>query len=84
MLVARGLGRPTMPPNARCVARSAARITTAHARCGAPKSPLFYTLCETAKLVGVDPHAYLLHALYAAIAKPGAISYPEDLTPPPA
>jgi hypothetical protein len=44
-----------------------------------------YTLCETAKLAGVDPHAYLLHALYAAIAKPGAITYPDDLlTPQPA
>jgi hypothetical protein len=40
---------------------------------------LFYTFCETAKLVGVDPHAYLRHALYAAIARPGAVTYPEDL-----
>jgi hypothetical protein len=31
------------------------------------------------KLVGVDPHAYLLRALYAAIAQPGAITFPEDL-----
>ena len=46
---------------------------------------LFYTLCETAKLVGIDPDAYLLHALHAAIATPGAITYPEDrLTPQPA
>jgi hypothetical protein len=29
--------------------------------------------------VGVDPHAYVLRALYAAIAQPGAITYPEDL-----
>jgi hypothetical protein len=41
---------------------------------------LYYTLCETAKLVGVDPRAYLLRALYAAIAQPGAVTYPEDLT----
>jgi hypothetical protein len=40
---------------------------------------LFYTLCETAKLVGVDVHAYLLRALYAAMAEPGALTYPEDL-----
>jgi hypothetical protein len=35
-------------------------------------------LCETAKLVGVDPNAYLLRALYAAIAQPGTVIYPED------
>ncbi len=35
---------------------------------GTQVAALFYTLCETAKLVGVDPRrAYLLHALYAAI-----------------
>jgi hypothetical protein len=38
---------------------------------------LFYTLCETAKLAGVDPHSYLLRALYAAIVQPGAVTYPE-------
>jgi hypothetical protein len=41
---------------------------------------LYYTLCESAKLTGVDPHAYLLRALYTAIACPGAVTYPEDLT----
>src|SRR5438874_12526581 len=46
---------------------------------GTEVAVLFYTLCETAKLVGVDPHAYLLHAVYAAIASPGAVTYPEDL-----
>ena len=46
---------------------------------GTQVAALFYTLCETAKLVGVDPHAYLLRALHAAIATPGAITYPEDL-----
>jgi hypothetical protein len=52
---------------------------------GTQVAALFYTLCETAKLVGIDPHAYLLHALHAAIATPGAITYPEDLlTPQPA
>jgi transposase len=52
---------------------------------GTQVAALFYTLCETAKLVGIDPHAYLLHALYVAIAQPGAITYPEDLlTPQPA
>ena len=46
---------------------------------GTQVAALFYTLCETAKLMAVDPHAYLLRALYAAIAQPGAVTYPEDL-----
>jgi transposase len=46
---------------------------------GTQVAALFYTLCETAKLAGVDPHAYLLRGLYAAIARPGAITCPEDL-----
>jgi hypothetical protein len=52
---------------------------------GTQVAALFYTLCETAKLAGVDPHAYLLRAPYATIARPGAVTYPEDLlTTPPA
>jgi transposase len=46
---------------------------------GTQVAALFYTLCETAKLVGIDPHAYLLRALYTAIAEPGAVTKPEDL-----
>jgi transposase len=46
---------------------------------GTQVAALFYTLCETAKLVGVDPHAYLLRALHSAIVQPGAVTYPEDL-----
>jgi len=46
---------------------------------GTQVAALFYTLCETAKLAGIDPHAYLLRALSAAIARPGAVTYPEDL-----
>jgi transposase len=46
---------------------------------GTHVAALFYTLCETAKLAAVDPHAYLLRALYVAIARPGAVTYPEDL-----
>ena len=52
-------------------------------RRGTEVAALFYTLCETAKLVGIDPHAYLLRALYAAMARPGVITYPEDLVPTP-
>ena len=52
---------------------------------GTQVAALFYTLCETAKLVGVDPNAYLLRALHAAIAQPGVITLPDDLlsSPPP-
>ena len=46
---------------------------------GTQVAALFYTLCETAKLAGVDPHAYLLRTLYAALQQPGAVTYPEDL-----
>jgi transposase len=46
---------------------------------GTQVAALFYTLCETAKLVGVDPNVYLLRALHTAIAQPGAITSPDDL-----
>jgi transposase len=46
---------------------------------GTQVAALFYTLCETAKLASVDPQAYLLRALYTAIAQPGAVTYPADL-----
>ena len=46
---------------------------------GTQVAALFYTLCETAKLVGVDPHAYLLQATEAAIAEPGTVTLPEAL-----
>jgi transposase len=49
-------------------------------RRGTEVAALYYTLCETAKLAGVDPRTYLLRALYAAIAHPGAVTYPDDLT----
>jgi transposase len=46
---------------------------------GTQVAALFYTLCETAKLAGVDPHTYLLRAVEAAIAQPGTITLPEAL-----
>ena len=48
---------------------------------GTQVAAVFYTLCETARLAAVDPQAYLLHAVYAAIAQPGAITFPEALIP---
>lgn len=34
---------------------------------GTEVAALFYTLCETAKLQGAEPRAYLLKAAYASI-----------------
>jgi transposase len=48
---------------------------------GTQVAAVFYTLCETARLAGVDPQAYLLKAVYAAIARPGAVTLPEALIP---
>lgn len=48
---------------------------------GTQVAAVFYTLCETARLAGVDPQAYLLRAVYAAIARPGTVTFPEDLIP---
>lgn len=39
---------------------------------------LFYSLIESAKLVGVDPAAYLAEATIRAIKEPGAITLPHD------
>ena len=47
---------------------------------GAEVAALFYTLFESAKLAGVDPHAYVLKATRRAIASPGTLTLPEDLT----
>lgn len=44
---------------------------------GTQVAALFYTLCETAKLSDVDPHAYLLHATEAALARPGTVTLPD-------
>ena len=41
---------------------------------------LCYTLCESAKLVGVDPHAYPLTATEAALAAPGTATLPSPVT----
>jgi len=48
---------------------------------GTQVAALFYTLCETAHLVGIDPHAYLLHAVTAALATPGTVTLPDALLP---
>ena len=48
---------------------------------GTQVAALFYTLCETARLVGVDAHTYLIHAVDAALATPGAVTLPDVLLP---
>ncbi len=47
---------------------------------GAEAAALFYTLFESAKLVGVDPHRYVLEATRRAITVPGTATLPENLT----
>ena len=48
-------------------------------RRGTEVAAILYTLCESAKLAGVDPHAYLLHATHQAIDTPGTITLPQQL-----
>ena len=40
---------------------------------------LFYTLCEPAKLAGVDPPRICSNALHAALRQPGAVTLPDTL-----
>jgi transposase len=47
---------------------------------GAEVAALFYTLFETAKLSQVDARVYVRDAALAAIASPGAVTLPSDLT----
>jgi transposase len=46
---------------------------------GTEVAALFYTLFETAKLSGIDPHAYVLEAARRAIRQPGTVTLPQDL-----
>ena len=48
---------------------------------GTQVAALFYTLCETARLLDVDAHAYLQHAVDAALAAPGTVTLPDALIP---
>jgi transposase len=49
-------------------------------RRGTEVAALFYTLVETAKLSGVDPIRYLRTAMERALAEPGAVTLPEEIT----
>jgi hypothetical protein len=46
---------------------------------GTEVAAIFYTLLETAKLCGIDPHEYLLTVARASIDVPGTILLPHDL-----
>lgn len=46
---------------------------------GTEVAALFYSLIESAKLCGVEPKAYLLHATYAALRNPGTVTLPHAL-----
>ena len=47
-------------------------------RRGTEVAAIFYSLIETAKLLGVEPQAYLLEATATALRSPGAIHLPTD------
>ena len=49
---------------------------------GTQVAALFYTLCESARLINVDAQAYLLHAVEAVLTTPGTVTFPEALLPP--
>jgi transposase len=46
---------------------------------GTEVAALFYSPIESAKLCGVEPKAYLLHAVCAALANPGTVTLPRAL-----
>jgi transposase len=48
-------------------------------RRGTEVAALFYSLIESTKLVGVDPHAYLAEAARRALESPGTITLPHQL-----
>lgn len=49
---------------------------------GTEVAALFYSLIESAKLCGVEPKAYLLHATTAALRNPGTVTLPHALLTP--
>ena len=48
-------------------------------RRGTEVAAVLFSLFETAKLCGVEPKAYVLRALHAAIAKPGTVTLPHEM-----
>lgn len=50
-----------------------------HSKRGSEVAAVLYSLVESAKLVGVEPKAYLRAATMAALRTPGAVTFPESL-----
>jgi transposase len=46
---------------------------------GTQVAAIFYTLCDAARLIGVDPQGYLLRAVDVVIAHPGTVTFPDEL-----
>jgi len=76
---ARGIVRPKEPC---AVWWWDAKTTTAPTPAGALRRLRFSTRCLRAPswLAGVDPHAYVLEATRRAIANPGAVTLPHELS----
>jgi transposase len=51
-----------------------------HSKRGAQVAAILYTLFESAKLAGVDPHTYVLETARRAIATPGTVTLPAELS----
>ncbi len=51
-----------------------------HSKRGAEVAAVMYTLFESAKLAGIDPHRYVLEATRRAIASPGTATLPQNVT----
>ena len=51
-----------------------------HSKQGAQVAAILYTLFESAKLAGVDPHAYVLETARRAIATPRTVTLHTDLS----
>ncbi len=69
-----------LPPAHRSTAVGRKNHYGSHSRRGGEVAAILYTLFESAKLAGVDPHAYVLQATRRAIASPGTTTLPEHVT----
>ncbi len=73
------VGKVRVSPAALCL-KCLTKATGSHSKRGAEVAAVMYTLSESAKLAGADPHAYVLEATRRAIASPGTATLPEDVT----
>ncbi|MDP9120691.1 MAG: IS66 family transposase [Acidobacteriota bacterium] len=90
----RFLADPRIPLDNNCAERALRGVVVgrknhygSRSRRGTEVAALFYSLCESAKIAGVEPRAYLLRATHAALETPGTVTLPHsqiDATPTPA